>query len=237
MADFHFASAFEIVSDIDPDRLVAICGEKTLSWRDYEQRAARLASLFAAQELSQPKVGLYLYNCNEYLEAQFAAFKTGGTSINVNYRYQSDELLYLLDNADVEVLVYHACFASRIREIRDRLPTIKLYLQVADKSGSAIPDFATDYDVAIENHLPAPRIPQDPDDIYMLYTGGTTGLPKGVMYGNGYLCEKNVAGRCGEPRIDSASAVGRYSGLCCPVSRENCGTLRLPADACYRYAG
>ena len=180
--DFHFATAWEQVADQFPDRTAAICDGKALSWRDYEHRAARIAGLLESYGLgADSKAGLYLHNCNQYSEAQFGIFKIGGCPINVNYRYKADELVYLLDNADVEAIVFQGCYAMRIWEIKDRLPKVKAFIQVDDGT-EALLDFAVDYERAIRDSAPAERIERDPEGIYMLYTGGTTGMPKGVMY-------------------------------------------------------
>ncbi len=201
--DFHFASIWETVSDTVPDRTALIsatpAGTVMRSWREYDDRAARLAAVLEASGLGRDaKVGLYLHNSNEYLEAQYAVFKIRGCPINVNYRYKADELVYLLDNADAEAIVYQACYAMRIWEIRKQLPKLKLLIQVDDGTETLI-DGALDYERSIQRSQPLPRIARDPDDVYMLYTGGTTGMPKGVMYQGGqfsqFLTAMGAAGR------------------------------------------
>ena len=180
--DFHFATAWEVVADRFPDRPAVICDGAVRSWSGYEDRAARIARALEDAGLgSGSKVGLYLHNSNEYQEAQFGIFKIRGCPINVNYRYKADELVYLLDNADAEAVVYQACYAMRIWEIRERLPNVKAWIQVDDGT-EALLTGAIDYESAILKNAPAERIERDPNDIYMLYTGGTTGMPKGVMY-------------------------------------------------------
>jgi fatty-acyl-CoA synthase len=180
--DFHFATAWEQVADLYPNRAAAICDGKTLLWRDYEQRASRIAGLLEAAGLGEDsKAGLYLHNSNEYLEAQFGIFKIGGCPINVNYRYKADELVYLLDNSDAEAVFFQSCYAMRIWEIKDRLPKVKLFIQVDDGT-EVLMDFAQDYERGIRGSDAAPRRERNPDGVYMLYTGGTTGMPKGVMY-------------------------------------------------------
>lgn len=185
---FHFASAWEAIADAVPGRNALICRDVQRTWAEYDDRAARIAALLADRGLgADSKVGLYLHNCNEYLEAQFGVFKIGGCPINVNYRYKADELVYLLDNADAEAVVYQGCYAMRIWEIRDRLPKVKLYIQLDDGTESLLAG-AEDYESAIRRSAPMPRIDRDPAGIYMLYTGGTTGMPKGVMYPGGEFC-------------------------------------------------
>ncbi len=191
--EFHFATAWETVADLYPQRVAAIGDKGSLTWADYDQRAARLATLLSAHGLGpDSKVGMYLHNSNEYLEAQFGVFKVGGCPINVNYRYTADELIYLLDNADAEAVFYQACYAMRIWEIKDQLPKVKLFVQVDDGT-EALMDFAVDYERAIRDNSPAPRQARDPEGVYMLYTGGTTGMPKGVMYPVGMFASFFIA--------------------------------------------
>ena len=184
----HFADCWEQIADRIPDKPAIQQGDRTLSWRDYEDRAARLSARFAEHDLAQGRnVGMFLYNCPEYLETQFAAFKQGTTPVNVNYRYLEDELLYLLDNADITALVYHASLGDRVAAIRDRLPGLEVLIEVDDRGRDDVGDVdrvkgALAYEDVIASHDPAPRKARDLDDIYMLYTGGTTGMPKGVMY-------------------------------------------------------
>ena len=181
----HFASVWEAIADLIPERPALICGNSTRTWREYDERAARVASLLDAHGIGHDaKVGIYLHNSNEYLEAQYGIFKARGVPINVNYRYKADELVYLLDNADAEAVFYQACYAARIWEIRHRLPKVKLYVQVDDGTEALLAD-AVDFERAIRDHAPMARIERSSDEIYMLYTGGTTGMPKGVMYTHG----------------------------------------------------
>lgn len=180
--DFHFADAWERVAELYPARHAVVCDAKVLSWGEYERRAAKVAGVLTEAGLQAgAKVGLYLHNSNEYQEAQFGVFKMGGCPINVNYRYKADELVYLLDNCDAEAVFFQACYAMRIWEIKDRLPKVKLFVQVNDGTEALMP-FARDYERSLRDTAPAPHQARDPDGIYMLYTGGTTGLPKGVMY-------------------------------------------------------
>jgi 3-oxocholest-4-en-26-oate---CoA ligase len=197
--DFHFANVWETVADAVPARTALISNGVSRSWGEFDDRAARLAAVLDAHGLGRDsKVGLYLHNSNEYLETQYAVFKVRGCPINVNYRYKSDELVYLLDNADAEAVVYQACYAMRIWEIRKRLPKLKLLIQVDDGTELLL-DGAHDYEKSILRANPLPRIERAPDDVYMLYTGGTTGMPKGVMYPGGhfsfFLTAMGAAGR------------------------------------------
>ncbi len=111
-------------------------------------------------------------------------FKIGGVPINVNYRYVAEELIYLLNNSDSEAVFYHACYSKRIKEIAESLPNIKAWIEVADGTESHF-DNAIKYEDLLDICDPMERIHRDPNTIYMLYTGGTTGMPKGVMYKQG----------------------------------------------------
>jgi fatty-acyl-CoA synthase len=186
--ELHYATIWESIADEVGDRDAVVCGDNRRTWTEYEDRAARLAAAFSEAGLERDsKVGLYLYNGNEYLESQFACMKGRGVAINVNYRYLDDELLYLLDNSDAEALVFHTSLGERVARIMDRAPKVKFWIQV-DDGGEKVPG-ALDYESVIAGHDPAPRITRSADDVYMLYTGGTTGMPKGVMYDIGSMCQ------------------------------------------------
>jgi len=182
---WHLAEIWEAAADAVPDAPALIHGSLRRTWGEYEERAARIAAGLAAAGLTAgAKVALYAYNCNEYLEAQFGVFKIHGVPINVNYRYTEDELVYLLNNADVEALVYQATFAPKVSAIRARIPKVRLFLEIDDGAEVRFSE-AQGYETFLSRHMPHPRSPYDEEEIYMLYTGGTTGMPKGVMYRQG----------------------------------------------------
>lgn len=186
--DMHFATFWEQIAAAIPDKPALIHGQVRRSWSEYNDRAARLATLLSTAGLTMDsKVSIYLHNCNEYLEAQFGIFKVRACPINVNYRYLEDELVYLLDNSDSEAIFFQACYADRIKNIRSRLPKLKLLIQIDDGTGDLL-DGALDYETVIADHPPFAPIERSDSDLYMLYTGGTTGMPKGVMYENGGMC-------------------------------------------------
>ena len=183
--NLDFASVWEMVADLVPENDALICGEEIVSWKDYDHRSSKVASALVKAGLGpDSKAGLYLNNSNEYLIGQNAIFKIGGVPINVNYRYVEEELIYLLDNSDAEAVFYHACYSSRINEIAKSLPNIKAWIEVPDGSKSDF-DHAMQYEEILQNYSPMERISRDPETVYMLYTGGTTGMPKGVMYKQG----------------------------------------------------
>ncbi len=183
--EMHFATVWESLADTIGDAPAVSHAGTTRSWSEYDDRAARLAAAYTEAGLGpDSKVALYLYNSNEYLEAHYGAFKMRGVPVNVNYRYLDEELRYLLENSDAEAIVFHSSLGDRVGRIIDQVPGVKLLIEVDDGPSSGVPG-AVAYDDVISGHDPMPRIERDEDDIYMLYTGGTTGMPKGVMYSIG----------------------------------------------------
>ena len=183
--NLDFASVWEMISDIIPENDALISGTEVVSWKDYDLMSSKIATALTQAGLSaNSKAGLYLNNSNEYLIAQNAIFKIGGVPINVNYRYVAEELIYLLDNSDSEAVFYHACYSSRIEEISRSLPNVKAWIEIPDGTDSNFTG-ALKYDELLDKCEPMERIHRDPNTIYMLYTGGTTGMPKGVMYKQG----------------------------------------------------
>ena len=186
--EIHYATLWEKYADLLADRDAIIHGTTRRTWAAYEDRAARLAAGLAAAGLGHDsKIGMYLYNGNEYLETQFAGMKLRGVPINVNYRYLDEELLYLLDNSDAEALVFHSSLSDRVARVQDRATKVKIWIEV-DDGGDSLPG-AMRYEDVIANNQPAARIERRSDDLYMLYTGGTTGMPKGVMYDIGGMMQ------------------------------------------------
>jgi 3-oxocholest-4-en-26-oate---CoA ligase len=178
------ADVYEALADTIPDLPAVIQGNRRLTWSQYDNRAACLASVLAAHGIGAgQQIGMYLYNSPEYLETQYAAFKNRVCAVNVNYRYLDDELAYLLENADCAAVIFHGGLADRVARVAAKLPLLKLLIQVDDPQAPDVPliEGAIRYEDAINAHLPAERIERQPDDLYMLYTGGTTGMPKGVM--------------------------------------------------------
>ena len=183
--EMQFATIWETISDHIPNDPALICDDNVKTWKEYEERAAKLAFFLNEKSIgNDSKIGLYLHNSNEYLEAQFATFKVEGVPINVNYRYVEEELIYLLDNSDSEVVFFQSAYAERIKKIADKLPKIKAYIQVGGENSLDINNCYL-YEEIISENPPLARKTRSEDNIYMLYTGGTTGMPKGVMYKQG----------------------------------------------------
>ena len=191
MSKWNFGDVWETVAEVQPEAPALVHGGHTRTWREFDQRADNVGRwLLGADVAEQDKVALYLYNCPEYLEASSAAYKCGLVPINTNYRYADDELVYLWENADAVAVVFHGVFVERIEGIRDRVPGVRSWLWVDDGTVTC-PPWAVPYEEAAETtgmggaeghqrvHAPWGR---GPDDVHMLYTGGTTGMPKGVMW-------------------------------------------------------
>jgi len=183
MGDWNFAEVWEAVAAKVPDAPGQVQGERVVSWRQFDRRANRLAAdLLDAGLTRQSKVAAYLYNCPEYLQTYLAAFKAGLVPVNTNYRYGPEEIAYLFDNADAEAVVFHAEFAPLLQQVRGRLPKVKRWYVVPD--GNPEPGWAVRYEAEAFGEADRVAAPwgRSGDDILMLYTGGTTGMPKGVMY-------------------------------------------------------
>ena len=184
MSNWNYADVWEIVADVQPDSIAVTQGDRNIAWRDFDRGADGIAQfLLALGAAQQDKVAIYLYNSPEYLQTTFAAVKVGLVPVNTNYRYGDDELSYLWENADAIAVVFHGAFTDRIEGILDRVPGVKGWLWVDDGSGPC-PDWATPYEDAAKSAIERVSAPwgRSGDDLYMLYTGGTTGMPKGVMW-------------------------------------------------------
>jgi fatty-acyl-CoA synthase len=184
MTDWNFADLFEAVAAAVPDWPCQMHGNRVVPWRDFDRRANALAAdLLDAGLGHQSKVACYLTNCPEYMETMAAAFKVAMAPVNTNYRYGPDEVTYLFDNADAEAVVFHAAFSDLCDRVRGNLPKVRRWYVVADETGPG-PDWAVPYEsvVSAGAERPATSWARSGDDLLLLYTGGTTGMPKGVMW-------------------------------------------------------
>lgn len=203
-SDISLAAVHEAIGATRPDQECLVFRDRRLTWADLQDRTRRLANhLIAAghgchteredlagHESGQDHLAIYLHNGNEYLETMLGALKARVASLNVNYRYVAEELRYLLDDSAATAVVIHSAFAPTLADVfaqdaetRGRVRTI---LQVADDSGNDLLPGAIWYEDALATSSPdRPDVEWSADDLYMLYTGGTTGMPKGVMWRNG----------------------------------------------------
>jgi 3-oxocholest-4-en-26-oate---CoA ligase len=190
MSGWNFADIWERAADRLPNAvaLTDIRGSRT--WHETDAKADAIARVLVADKAVGPqsKVALYLYNCPEYVESLFAIFKAGLVPVNTNYRYADDELVYLWDNSDSVAVVFHGVFTDRIDAIRSRVPRVRLFLHVDDGT-TPCPSWAMSYETAAAETAVAepvgrfaPTWGRSGDDLLLLYTGGTTGMPKGVMW-------------------------------------------------------
>jgi fatty-acyl-CoA synthase len=178
----HYATVWEAIADRIPDRPALRHGTRVVPWGDFERRSARLAAALAASGVGPGgSVAAYLYNRPEYFEVFFGALKVRAVPSNVNYRYGSGELLALLENSEAEVLVFDAELRDRVAPIVEQAPGLLLVEVGAAAADDPLPG-AHAYEEWLAAVAPAPPIPRDDDDLFLSYTGGTTGLPKGVTF-------------------------------------------------------
>jgi fatty-acyl-CoA synthase len=208
--NFNLSDVFGTVANAIPESTFLVWRGCRLSYGEVDRRvdgfANYLASVglgahterhaLAGHESGQDHLGIYLRNGNEYLEAMIGSYRARVAPFNVSYRYVEDELLYLLTDATSKALVYPAEFAPRVAAIRDRLPHLRVLIQVADHSGHELLPGAVDYETVLATPAPAAGLPTPSgDDLYILYTGGTTGMPKGVLWRQHDIFLSSMGGR------------------------------------------
>jgi len=185
MTEWNYGLLWSGIASADPHRPAQIFGDMEQSWGEFHQRANSLASDMASAGLEhQSKVAHYMFNCPEYLETTFASFLAGYVVVNTNYRYGPEEILYLFDNSDAQAVVFHAVYVDLVNQVRERLPMVKRWYMVADESNNPVPSWAVDYN-SVASQPTSPVVPAKPltgEDQLFLYTGGTTGMPKGVQW-------------------------------------------------------
>ncbi|MEV4254341.1 AMP-binding protein, partial [Spirillospora sp. NPDC049652] len=180
---FNLADLFEIVAAAVPGKLAIVSGDRRLTYRELDERANRVAHHLTAQGVRPgDTVSLLAHNRAEWLEAQIGAFKLRAVPVNVNYRYTAGELAYVIGDSDSVALVGERSLIARLGEARGKLSGLRHVLVVEDGSDDDVPD-AVEYEAALAAASPENDFGErSPDDLYLLYTGGTTGMPKGVMW-------------------------------------------------------
>jgi fatty-acyl-CoA synthase len=208
--DFNLAQVSEAIAAAIPEREAIVFRDRRLTYGDLTDRTRRLANYLLGRglrvrreraelhghESGQDHLALYLYNGNEYLEGMLGAYKARVAPVNVNYRYVEEELIYLLRDARARAILYHAEFAPLLKKIRPELEDLEILIQVADDSGNALLGGAVDYEqVLAASSAERPDVEWSPDDLYVLYTGGTTGMPKGVLWRQADIFPAAMGGR------------------------------------------
>lgn len=177
----NWATLWEAFADAQPTQVAVVVGDHEQTWSSLDDRAARLATALGERGAGiGTRVAQLMFNCPEYLESAYAAFKLRATPVNVNYRYKAPEIAYICDNAGAEALVFHGSLGERVSAARSMMPTVTTLLQVDD--GSPLVEGAEWYHEVVDAAEPAARIERSGEDTLMLYTGGTTGNPKGVVW-------------------------------------------------------
>ena len=228
MNEFTVATVAEAVAAAIPDRTLVVQGDRRYSYRQIVDRADRLAAYLnarglgchterdalAGHEVGQDLLGIYALNGPEFVEGMLGAFRARVAPFNVNYRYVKNELQYLLTDSQASALLYHAAFAPRVAEIRDELPDLLVLIQIADDSGNELLHGAVDYESIVTAEACGPAVTPSPDDLYVLYTGGTTGMPKGVLWRQHDIFMTAFGGRnmmTGEPAGSVRDIVARVA--------------------------
>lgn len=197
MSRFQFADIFEDMADAIPQREALVCGEQRYTYAQLDERATRLANTLRARGLGPGShVGTYLHNGVEYVTTMLAAFKIRAVPININYRYVEEELRYLFENADLAAVVFDREYAPRVAAVKDRCPKLKLLVHVEDGSGADVETLGSvGFEELVASGSPQRDFPErSDDDLFIIYTGGTTGLPKGVMWRHEDLFFAGLAG-------------------------------------------
>ena len=183
----NFATVLETVADVRADREAVAHGDRSLTWRELDERAARLAAFLAGRGVgAEDRVAIALYNCPEYLESVFAVLKLRAVPVNVNYRYQAEEMLHLFSDAQVAALIFDASLAPRVAAALGGTPPFSALVQVGSVDADPAPVAAEDYEQVISSASPLARAARGVDH-WLMYTGGTTGKPKGVLVSHAWL--------------------------------------------------
>jgi fatty-acyl-CoA synthase len=208
VGDLTIDSIFDAVAAAVPERECVVDSNKRLKFSEFADRVSRLAGFFQREGLGcrtersllspwqsgQDHIGLYMYNCAEYLEVEFASVSSRCAAINLNYRYVDKELAYLAKDAGLRGLIFHSEFAGRVDELRKTQPELKMLIQVQDNSGMDLLPGAIWYEDALEGAC-VEHLAVTPDDLHILYTGGTTGMPKGVLWRQADVIMAALGGR------------------------------------------
>jgi acyl-CoA synthetase (AMP-forming)/AMP-acid ligase II len=261
----NLATLQEFIAGEIPDHEALVWRDRVLTYAELAARSRRLANALLSLgvgcrverqhlqpwESGQDHVAVYLYNCPEFVEVMYGAYKARATAVNINYRYKAEELRYLFADSGARAVVYHASFAPTLAAVREHLPKLRHFIQVADESGEPLLPGAVDYESLLAGaRATLPDLPYTADDLYVLYTGGTTGMPKGVLWRQADVFYNGLGGNLpGFPRLETEELVrahvhggiGGRALVCLPFmhgagqwSAFNCfhrgGTVILPDE-------
>ncbi|MGV9798587.1 acyl-CoA synthetase [Mycobacterium sp. NPDC003449] len=234
---FNLSAVFSTVAEAIPDQTFLVWRDRRLSYAQVDARVDGFAhylvsaglgvhaerNTLAGHESGQDHLGIYLRNGNEYLESMIGGYRARVAPFNVSYRYVEEELHYLLTDSNAAALIYNAEFAPRVAAIRDRLPNLRVLIQVADESGNDLLPGAVDYETVVATPAPAGAMPAPSgDDLYILYTGGTTGMPKGVLWRQHDIFLSSMGGR----PFGSDTCLASYQELA-EKARASAGAMSL----------
>lgn len=186
--DWNYGDIIDAIVPVVPDDAPALIhGDRIISWAEFNRRTNSLArALLDTGAKTDSKVAFYMRNKPAYMETAIACFRSRLVHVNVNYRYQPEELFYIFDNSDAEIVVFDTDFADMVESLRTRLPLVKAWVEVTEGAAPRC-SFAVAYDSLLDGEGSMLDIERSPDDLLFLYTGGTTGMPKGVMWPAGAL--------------------------------------------------
>jgi 3-oxocholest-4-en-26-oate---CoA ligase len=220
----NFATVLETVADLRSGRTVVTQGDRSLTWGQLDERASRLAAFLAGRGIgAEDRVAIALYNGTEYLESVFAVLKLRAVPVNVNYRYRAEEMLHIFRDARVSAIIFDASLAARVTEAQAQAPAVHTLLRVGAGPGPAVA-----YEQAIAGSAPLPRAERGVDH-WLMYTGGTTGAPKGVLVTHAWLYPVVCANSfrlIGEPVPDS---LGELRSATQRLSERGDAIVTLPA--------
>ena len=190
---WNFGDILDAIETVlPPDAPAFVHGTRKITWGQTSKRTNNLArELIARGAKPRDKVAFYMRNRPEYCETLNASFKARLTHVNVNYRYKPDEVFYIFDNSDAQTVVYGSEFRDVIAQIRPRLSKVRTFIEVTD--GGPAADFAVDFEALANagDGLPL-DVERSPHDELFIYTGGTTGMPKGVIWRHDDLRETSL---------------------------------------------
>ena len=225
--ELNIAEVQEALAAALGEREAVVFRDRRFSYAQWHERTRRLGNYLLSLGLGcqrprsalddwqsgQDHLALYLYNGNEYLEGMLGSYKARVAPFNVNYRYVDEELVYLLNNARARAIVFHGEFAPRVLAVRDQVPTLEHFIQVEDDSGQALIPGAVEYEAALAgSSADRPDADWSADDLYILYTGGTTGMPKGVLWRQSDILFSALGGAA-HPSLEALVEAARGGGM------------------------